>query len=233
MVRALAIKELREIGWIVGIGVAAYALLIGMAVSPSLEQSFTSVPGLSTVAKLLFGAGGSRTIPFVSDGFTPAYGWISALLVLALGYRQSVGESLGNTYGFLLHRPMSHKTVLVTKMALGVGLFLAFAAMPVAVYAWWAATPGTHASPFEWSMTHLTWKVWIAMPVLYLGAFLSGIRPGKWRGTRLTPLVAVLVAVLAAINVPWWPASGLPILVLATILLVTSILWIGETRDFS
>jgi len=233
MIRALAIKELRETAWIAAIGLAAYLLVVGMAVSPSLERSVISVPGLNIFAQIFFGAGTGQEFPFLGSGFVSAFGWISVVLVLALGYRQSLGESLGNTYGFLLHRPVDRTTVLVSKMLVGLSLFLAFAAVPVLLYAWWAATPGTHPSPFEWSMMSFTWKLWIAMPVLYLGAFTSGIRPGRWRGTRLLPLVAAVVAWLLAVFLPLWPVSGLPILILATVLFVASILWIGETRDFS
>ena len=39
-------------------------------------------------------------------------------------------------------------------------------------------------------MTAWAWQLWLCMPLVYLGAFLSGIRPARWFGTRLMPLVA-------------------------------------------
>ncbi len=39
-------------------------------------------------------------------------------------------------------------------------------------------------------MTEPAWRVWLALPVVYLAAFLSGLLPARWRGVRLLPLVA-------------------------------------------
>ena len=103
-----------------------------------------------------------------------------------LGLRQTVGESIHGTWMFLLHRPVGWTRLIGVKLLVGVALYLVCGAAAILVYAWWAATPGTHASPFEWSMTVPTWKVWIVMPIVYLGgAFLSGMRPARWVGTRL------------------------------------------------
>ena len=78
----------------------------------------------------------------------------------------------------------------------GAGLYLAFSAVPILVYAWWAATPGTHAGPFEWSMTLPAWQLWLSITAIYLAAFLVGMRPARWIGSRLLPLVAVGLFVL-------------------------------------
>ena len=49
----------------------------------------------------------------------------------------------------------------------------------------WADWPGTHPAPFEWSMIGPALRLWLLMPVVYLGAFASGIRPapGSARGS--------------------------------------------------
>lgn len=69
------------------------------------------------------------------------------------------------------------------------------------------------------------------------GALSGGVHErdssGRWVGTRLVPLAAAATAVLAAVFLPLWPVSGLPVLALAAVLIVVSGLWIGETRDFS
>jgi hypothetical protein len=233
MIRALAIKELRETAWIGLVGLGVYLLLVGMIASPSLERSVAAVPGLNVLVQSMYYSFYGASLPFLGGRFLSAYACISVALVLALGYRQSVGETLGGTFCLLLHRPLDRTRVLVTKMAVGIGLFLVLAAVPVLVYAWWAATPGTHPSPFEWSMTYGSWKVWIAMPILYFGAFLSGLRPGRWRGTRLMPLAAAGVATLGAALLPLWLISGLPILLVASTFAVVSILWVGTVRDYS
>src|SRR5437867_2133155 len=70
---------------------------------------------------------------------------------------------------------------------------------PVLFLAWWAVTPGHHPSPFLWSMTDQTFRLILATPLLYLGAFLSGLRPARWWGTRLLPLACAYVAAVLTI----------------------------------
>ena len=38
-------------------------------------------------------------------------------------------------------------------------------------------------------MTVPAFQIWLLMPLVYLGAFASGIRPARWFGSRLLPLV--------------------------------------------
>jgi hypothetical protein len=70
------------------------------------------------------------------------------------------------------------------------------------------------------------------MPLVYLGAFASGIRPGRWIGSRLLPLVAVAIPALIVQLVPHWWMIGFPIIVLVAAVLVSDILLEAETRDF-
>jgi hypothetical protein len=101
----------------------------------------------------------------------------------------------------------------------------------------WAATPGTHASPFEWSMTMPVWGAWFGMLTIYLGAFLSGLRPGAWVGTRLAPLAAA-AGVLAVSTAMWWLSGALAVsvyivvLITADIALAVAILETADARDF-
>jgi hypothetical protein len=128
-------------------------------------------------------------------------------LAIALGLRQTAWELGQGTYFFLLHRPIRRARIFALKLLIGGGLGMLFSAALILFYAWWAATPGHFAAPFEWSMTSSAWIRWIAMPPLYIGAFLSGIRPGQWFGTRLVPLVAGVGAALVASDMPWFWAA--------------------------
>ncbi len=234
MIRALAIKELREIAWIVVIGLAAYAYVVGMIVSPTVARGFGLLPGFYTLMGEMTGYWSDRQFPFVQGNFNTHYWMISFVLVVALAFRQSLGESRGGTYCFLLHRPLARRTVFLTKTMVGVGLYWLIGAMPVLVLGFWAATPGTHPSPFEWSTTFTTWKIWASMPIAYLAAFLCGVRQARWLGSRLVPLAAIAVPLfLLAAPIPWWWFIGGMTLVAVTTLLVTSILWAGKTRDFA
>jgi hypothetical protein len=221
MLKAMIVKELRETAGIVAIGVAFYFYFTVKAMRHDLLEGF-----FSRYIDYLF------AIPFIGGGYLSEFAWVSAGLTIALGFRQSLGESIYGTWMFLLHRPTGWASLISVKLLVGVAMYLVCAAAAILAYAWWAATPGTHASPFEWSMTVPTWKVWITMPVLYLGAFLSGIRPGRWIGTRLLPLATAGMLAVVVPELHWWPFCGLGLIVVSSIVLVDSIFFVVRTRDF-
>lgn len=216
MHRALAIKELRETGWI-----ALVALWLYACVSPA--------KGIR-----LFPLAGSMNdqIPFVSDGVFSFFVMVAILLAVALGFRQSVWESVMGTDKFLLHRPISRTRLVGTKLLTGCSLLLVCSALPILLYGWWAATPGNHASPFEWSMTFPFWQACAVMSMVYLASFLSGIRPGRWYGSRLLPLAGTGVVAMVLSVAPW--LSNLEFLLIGVVdgLLVGVIMLVARTRDY-
>ncbi|MFH1923142.1 MAG: hypothetical protein ABIP48_25040 [Planctomycetota bacterium] len=233
MLKTLALKELRETAGIAVVALAVYFYIVASAMNVNLQRAISMLPGLGRLTRYwMLYPGQEYAIPFVGGGFQSNFTFISVCLAIALGFRQSVGESVRGTYPFLLHRPMGRQRLLGTKLAVGAVVCLVCSAVPVLVYAWWAATPGTHASPFEWSMTVPTWKVWISVPILYLGAFLSGIRSARWKGTRLVPLAATGVLAMTIPHLPWWSICGLGAVVLVDVLLVYSIFFAARTRDY-
>jgi hypothetical protein len=222
MFRAMVLKELREICGIAIAGVAAYGYLAAAAVNPKLFP-----PGTRN----------GIMPPFVDDGFFG--GWfvcISVVVAIALGLRQTLGESVAGTYPFLFHRPARRRWLIGMKLLVGMSAYLVGGPLAILGYGVWAATPGTHASPFEWSMTVPYWAIWLGMTLLYLGAFLSGLRPGRWYGSRLLPLVAaglaIFIVVMTAIvlgTVLWTLLFAL----IAGIWLIAMIFFVARARDYS
>jgi hypothetical protein len=221
MLKALWYKELRET-----LGIALAALLAYLA----FVAHYT---GYAVLPFWVLSRDG--WIPFLEGQFTSAFCFVSVCFAIGLGLRQTAFESGRGTWPFLLHRPMSLRRLIGAKLAAGLGVYLVCGAIPILIYAAWAATPGTHASPFQWWMTVPVWKAWIAIIVVYLGAFLAGIRPGRWIGTRLLPLpTAGLLAALAG-AAPWRCLLGIPplLLVLVCGCLVSFILFVARARDYS
>jgi hypothetical protein len=219
MFRALAVKELRETRGIALLALAACGYLAAMTIDPRFPM----------------GRGWWQdAIPFVDDRFFGWCGWISAALATALGLRQTLGESIRGTWPFLLHRPASRRWLIGVKLLVGAVVYLVCAVVPIVVVSLWAARPGAHASPFRWWMTLPSWEMWLTVPVLYLGAFLTGIRPGRWVGSRLLPLVAAgLVAIFTVAQISseessWW----LLVPLVADALMIAGIFFIAHTRDF-
>ena len=123
--------------------------------------------------------------------------------------------------------------VLVAKLAVGGGLYLTCGAIAILSYAAWAAMPGKHASPFFWWMTADAWEAWGLIAIIYLGAFLAGIRPARWFGTRLLPMAAGGVLAALLIFPMFWPLLGAAVFILIATWLVSLIYFTARTRDFS
>jgi len=206
-------KELRETIWIALVALGVYLVATVELMGYNLESMVYME---------------RHWIPFASGEFGSMFGTISACLAMALGFRQSIWESFRGTWPVLLHRPVRRRWVMGAKLSAGLGLYLVTAAMPILLYAGWAATPGTHASPFEWSMTLGAWQIWLAITGFYLAAFLVGIRPARWIGSRLLPLVGVgVLVVILAVN-RW--LIGIFIL---DACLVSAIFFVACSRDYS
>ena len=99
---------------------------------------------------------------------------------------------------------MPRSQIFLVKLAAGGLILLGTSALPLLIYCLWAATPGTHASPFFWSMTEPWWRSVVIAFACYLGAFLTGIRPANWLGSRTWPLLAVVAMGLGLTLVPVW-----------------------------
>ncbi len=219
--KALALKELREL-----FGIAAVALIGYLALVVSLmgAKAFYWMPGMPT---------GTHGVPFTSGEFTDVFTWVSMAFAVTLGFRQSAWESGRGTFLFLLHRPMSRRAIFLNKLAVGAGVLLLCASLPIVLYSWWAAVPGHHPSPFAWSMAGPAWRIAFLMPLLYLGAFLSGLRPARWFGTRLLPLFASAGFLTLLNTLPWWWLLGFPLAILLYGLLVANVCFVAQVRDYA
>jgi len=231
---ALARKEIRECLWIATAALAAYLYLVA-------RQTGWDAGVLNLVTDLLgvvrIGVG-VDDVPFVSAPgnemrFVGQFAVVSALLAIVLGFRQTSGETLHGTYVLLFHLPAPRIRLVYGKLCVGLLVYLVCGTVPILLYGVWAATPGTHASPFYWSMTVPAWITWFSMTALYLAAFLSGLRPARWYGSRLAPLAAcgLPLPVVLVGDLPWWLA-GLIVLV-ADVVLVICIRQVASERDYS
>jgi len=226
MVMALVRKELRETRAFVALALALYFVYLSKltgTLSPLLTSLFGLVPGMNEEV---------RDVPFVQGNFLTILFFIGVALAITLGFRQSAWEPSQGTALYLLHLPLKRSLIFATKLITGISLLLACTLLPIMIYATWAAMPGTHAGPFEWSMTGPAFHIWLLMPLAYLGAFASGIRPARWFGSRLLPLVAVAIPAIYLYILPHWWLTAFPLLLLVAAILINDILWEAKTRDF-
>lgn len=224
MIRALVIKELRETAKI-----TVAVLVLGLAYIGALTGS----PLVRWIPDMAFDR---PIVPFVGGSLLGVFAMYATFVALLLGFWQSVTELARGTAPFLFHRPLSRRRILLTKLATGIALYFVCTAVPILVYAWWAATPGTHAGPFFWSMLIPYVFLLLTGPAVYLGAFASGWRDGRWFGSRLLPLFGAgflgLMSFIHAVTglYEWWPWL-LPLIGLCHAWLIGVILTEARMRD--
>lgn len=220
MIKALAIKELRESAGITALAALGMVWAIGRCM------------GINPIRNLIGGVYGNGHVAFLGDDFyVMAILFVGALAAL-LGLKQSAWEVHHNTFHFLFHRPLARRTILFTKLIVGMLIVFVVMATAILIYGMWAAMPGHLASHFEWSMTVDSWLLAATLPLVYLGGFLSGIRPGHWFGTRLIPFAAAAVWTLIVTTLVtfWW--LQLPLLAFGYVCGLVAIDYYTHCRDY-
>ena len=223
MTRALLYKEFRETLPIALLGLAVLLVLGG--------TSTTNSPASNPLHSLLNDR--PDAIPFVSDAFTSRLTITASVFAMALGFWQTLGDFHRDAQLFLLHRPVTRRQLYGMKLVMGVGVYLLCTGLAIVVYAIWAAMPGNHASPFDWSMTLPAWRTWLSVTCLYLAAALCGVYPAAWLGTRLAPLAAVgaIYSICSALSAP--AAAMLAVVAVMDIALAAAILHVVKVRNFA
>ncbi len=219
---AMLRKELRETRWIVCAAVVIYALLI---------LSFTGDLG-----ELSDGAAGH--VPFLEyDGGFPA---ITAIAFAAiLGLWQSTSESRRRNWLFLLHRPATRRNIIAAKLLVGAAIYFLITSAAMLAYVYLATRPSRYGGPFSWQMSREYWEGLTALSLVYFGAFLSGIRPARWYGSRLFPLVAgILYAgfgsqIAQGLNIDSSSTAVVALTAVGSAVYVICILQVVRSRDYS
>lgn len=221
MLKTLAIKELRE-----SVGLLALAAL-------GMTWTITRLMGSNLLGGLLGSVYGDELnfFAFLNDDFFQMACIFVGGLAIGLGLKQSAWEHGKGTYFFLFHRPIPRWQVLVAKLAVGLFLIVALLSISIGWYGWRASIPGKKPVPFDWGMTIDSWLLGLTLPLLYFGAFLSGMRPGNWFGTRLFPLAAATLWTFLCSMLPYWWLT-VPMSILGYLYLLISIYYYTETRDY-
>ncbi len=228
-------KELRSTAWVVALGAAAFGWI--------LSELF----GVTALTRHQFPTH-ENTFSLVQSGWLLWYGFISAAFAGSLGLAMSLNDGVRGTWAFVLFRPISRRAYIGAKLLTGGVLTLVTVAVPALVYLVWAAIPGNQPIPFDWSFAQPTAEACGWAVVVFLGGFLSGIRPASWWWSRLWPLGATVV-----LGMWWWllanmfdgNSNGFPddltpsvaqywgLCVIVAAMLVTSILQVADERDFA
>lgn len=226
---AVMLKELRSTVWVVALGVIAFGGFL------------SEICGVTTLTRNEFPTH-ENMFPLVQPLCLLWYGFIGASFAGSLGLVMSLNDGARGMWAFVLFRPSSRRAYIGAKLLTGGVLTLATVALPAIVYLVWAKTPGNVAIPFDWSYAQPAIEACGWAVVVFLGGFLTGIRPASWWWSRLWPLGATVVlgmmlsgSVMGGFEPDIMPSQaqywGLCLLVGA--ILVTSILHVVDERDFA
>ncbi len=165
----------------------------------------------------------AERLPFESDNLAGSLRLYGLALAVALGWRQSWAERRQATWPCLFTRPVARQRVIQAKLACGVLALLLTTTLPLLYYAWWAACPGHHASPFFWDWTWDSWLTCAALVPVYLGVFIAGLRP---TGTALGGIAFAVgnaaLAVLVCAALSYRPSNSLAAMAIWSLLLVAA-----------
>lgn len=114
----------------------------------------------------------------------------SAVIGTALGLLQVIPEQARDRWAFLVHRPVSMGAIFAGKCLAGAILYFAATIPPFLFLGWWASLPGNLASPFEWDMALGGIANIICGFVFYLAGIITGMRKGRWWGSRALAIPA-------------------------------------------
>ena len=217
MIKSLAWKEFRELLPLIVAALAAQAfLLVGLMRFRSLSQSPS---------------------PRDAESIWPLMYTIAVLFGVTAGLWQSARENLANHYQFLLHRPLAREMIFATKLMLGAAACLLTVGLPLVCFASWVDHRLAFNHQEQW-LSEPAWKAVAGFLLLYLGGFLSALRPGRWYGSRFLPLFAgiLLFVVLQTIAQTTSSWMWVPVLISGPVLevcFVAAILHVARARSFS
>ena len=214
MFRAIVRKELRQLSIVLAASAAA-----------------------TIIAACIYAAAFQGGIPFLNPHPVQYYAMAVGLVAVGIGLTQAY-EFEQRSSLFLLHLPIQRRDLVLSKIKIGIGCLLIICTVPILFVAILCSFQLV-AAPFFWSMTGDVWLLIATATVIYLGAFLSGIRPAKWYGTRLLPIagaaaLAISIHLVQLVHIaPHWWIFGLALLVGIDWLLMETIAFIADSRDYA
>jgi hypothetical protein len=236
MWKAIWWKDWRETGWFV-IAAAVLTWIPIMQHCLNWQGWYdTSIARFFYWGRSVYGPEVIVLDAFVGEPPPLTAGYAFGALAIGLGLWQSMGESWRQTSLFLLHRPVTKTGVCLAKWTYGITWLTAILFIGLFIGLWATARPGLRAAPVDMIALIAWWQPSFSWTLLYSGAFLTGIRPASWWGSRLFPLAATVLPVLvgtAALVERWWWCGLVTLIVIG---LHLALLWLSvkqcEARDY-
>jgi hypothetical protein len=246
MIWTLIKKELKDLApFALGMALCLIVVVGGLTGNKQIRQ-------LPVLNALGFVPSQTNGIPFLEgDKFNTFFSIITGAFLALFAARQALWETLRGTKLFLYHRPVSKRTLLLSKVGTGIGLYWLIGLGAILLYGGWASdywgmgridlpfvfgttahSAGNLPAPFEWSMADSAFRILVCAPLLYLGLFTAMLSPTFWRKKYLLfPILAGggLLGVLQ--HFPRFWILSLPLVLLALALMIKTSLDVELATD--
>jgi hypothetical protein len=224
MLKSLVWKEFRELLPISVLALVAQFLLIGSVVANlGIHNQYRTEPRSDAEAtwSLLY--------------------MVALIYPVAVGLWQISRENFYSNFQFLLHRPVSRNWLIGIKLLCGGFACLLVIGIPLTCFGRWLDSQLFHYQKAWATCTAL--QLCSGMGLLYVGAFLSALRPARWYGSMFFPLIAglgifILIQMLASSSTRLGNSTWLWYVALAfgpsvVICCLPAIMSVANQRDYS
>lgn len=169
----------------------------------------------------------------LEDEFVYLFLTISVVLAIVMGLVQCLAEDFQRTWRYVLAFPGGWPRIVKLKLACGAAVWLAWSVGSIVicliVIAFDHGPPGeTYGRMFDPML-----RILFSVPIVYLGAFLTALRPAHWIFSRLMPLGGVLLCWFLLLYLPsWWVLA--PMVTVSFSAVLEGIMFhVAASRDFA
>lgn len=146
----------------------------------------------------------------LDDDFVYPYLLISLALAALMGLIQSLSEDVQGTWRYVLALPVGWRRILTLKIGVGAVVWLCWAAVSLAICGLGILVDVGPAGEQWPRLADPMLRIIVCVPVVYFGAFLTGLRRANWFFSRLAPGIGVMLCWFILPYLPqWWVVAPL------------------------
>ena len=136
--------------------------------------------------------------------------FFAPLAGLVMGIAQSFFETRPDNWAFVVHRPLSRRSLFAVKCLAGLLLLYVSLALPCLLAAAWATRPGNVATPFHWQALLPMLADILNAGCFYFAGVVVTLHKARWYGSRLLPLGLAVGTSLGVVMVSdFWGATAI------------------------
>lgn len=169
----------------------------------------------------------------LDDDFVYPFLMISLVLAAIMGLIQSLSEDVQGTWRYVLALPGGWRRILTLKIGVGAAVWLCWGVVSTAICGLGVLVNAGPAGESWFRLADPLLRILVCVPVVYCGAFLTGLRRANWFFSRLAPGIGVMLCWFILPYLPqWWIVAPLVTAGFAA-LLISVMFHEAAHRDFA